>query len=405
MLATINLVAQVIYFSNWTFKALLGVIGYCLKDVESPAMEYSQDLPTYTILCPMYREETVVRALVQNLMRLQYPSSKLQILLLLEKDDTITQNYIKKYLDNLPKQFQVVIVPAGGPKTKPNACNYGLSLATGEYLVIFDAEDNPEKDQLLKAVYCFKAHDALGDKNIGAVQARLSYYNEKQNALTRMFTYEYDVWFKYYLPALSALDLAIPLGGTSNHFKTSLLKELGGWRDSNLTEDAELGLRLYAHGYEVEIINSTTWEEAVAKPRAWINQRVRWTQGYIQTSLQYLISGNISLKTLRHKIGSWLFILATPVFNLLYIPINLVYFIGYPELFEGLTGQLARINLFIGIGSLVFIHFLTKKSPWALLIPFYWCLHSVAAFKAVAKQLRGDLSWTKTFHTGVGEIK
>lgn len=393
---TIFLFVQLIYFFNWTFKLFLGLVGSLLKDRESP--KYQGELPKYTILCPMYDETEVVSELVKNLSKLDYPQDKLEVFLLLEEDDKKTQDYIT---DNilLPENFKVLVVPKGyGPKTKPNACNYGLEKATGEYLVIFDAEDNPEKDQLLKALYEFRGQELMG-KKIGAVQARLQYQNEKQNLLSRMFNMEYKVWFTYYLPALDCLGLSIPLGGTSNHFKVDLLRKLGGWNANNVTEDCELGLRLYNEAYTVSVINSTTWEEACCYVWPWIKQRTRWTRGYIQTSVKYLFSKN-NLSFIQ-KIGAWLFILGTPVFNILYIPVNLIYLLNMEQQwFYGLTGQLAFVNMVLGITSLVFIHCLSRRSVFGFLMPFYWTLHSVAGFRALYQYVVNETKWEKTKHYG-----
>lgn len=375
--------------ANWTFKLFLGLVGYSLSKVE--AKKYDGILPKYTILCPMYDETEVVGNLVAALSRLDYPTNKLEIFLLLEEDDKKTQEFIRKNLD-LPGHFKVVVVPAGGPKTKPNACNYGLGLATGEFLVIYDAEDRPEPDQLKKAVYEFYS----SGPDLGAVQCKLAYFNEKKNLLTRMFSMEYAVWFSYYLPALHDLGLAVPLGGTSNHFRRSLLRRLGGWDPLNVTEDAELGLRLYDMGYYVSVIDSTTWEEACSKVVPWIKQRTRWTKGYIQTSVKYLL--NPSRLSVRQKVGAWLFIMGTPVFNLLYIPVNALYFLHVPEYFEGVTGILALMNMIYGITSLSIIHGISRKSFFCLLMPFYWGLHGAAAFRAVYQYFFDRHRWEKTPH-------
>ena len=180
-----------------------------------------------------------------------------------------------------------MVIPPGGPQTKPKACNIGLALAEGEFLVIYDAEDRPEPDQLREVVAAFRDAVARDGLRAGAPQLL---QHRRTNILTRMFTLEYSFWFDYMLPGLDALRLPIPLGGTSNHFRVDALRELGGWDPFNVTEDADLGVRASALGLTVGIIDSTTWEEACSEWHAWIRQRTRWIKGYMVTSLVQLRS-------------------------------------------------------------------------------------------------------------------
>ena len=170
------------------------------------------------------------------------------------------------------------------PRTKPKALNYALPLARGEYVVIYDAEDRPEPGHLRQALRAFRA----GPSNLAAVQARLNLYNTnlyntKENWLTRQFTIEYCALFDGLLPALDRLRLPIPLGGTSNHFRASALRWLMAWDPFNVTEDADLGIRLARYGYRCRMLGSTTYEEAPARPMSWLKQRTRWLKGYMQT--------------------------------------------------------------------------------------------------------------------------
>ncbi len=208
--------------------------------------------PAYTVLCPLYHEKNIVPQFVKAMQTLDYPSDCLQVLFLTEQDDTETRAAIRTM--NLPENFEVVIVPQGTPKTKPRACNYGLTKATGEYVVIFDAEDVPDPLQLKKAVLTF-ASNAV---NVACVQARLNFYNPAQNILTRWFTIEYSLWFDLILPGLQRLGFSLPLGGTSNHFRIAALKALGGWDSYNVTEDADLGLKLSRYGFRTIMLDSTT---------------------------------------------------------------------------------------------------------------------------------------------------
>ncbi len=169
-----------------------------------------------------------------------------------------------------------MIVPDTFPRTKPKACNVGLLNAKGEYLVIYDAEDIPDTDQLKKSVIAFRK---LDNPLIICLQAKLNYYNPRQNLLTRWFTSEYSMWFDLYLPGLDGLNAPIPLGGTSNHFRVDALKKIGGWDPYNVAEDCDLGIRLFREGYRTRVLDSTTWEEANSRLENWLRQRSRWVKG------------------------------------------------------------------------------------------------------------------------------
>jgi cellulose synthase/poly-beta-1,6-N-acetylglucosamine synthase-like glycosyltransferase len=243
---------------------------------------YEHSLPIYTILCPLYKEAHVVPQFVEAISKLDWPKDKLDVMLLLEEDDQDTVATIKAMA--LPEFVRIVVVPHSMPKTKPKACNYGLAFAKGEYLVIYDAEDIPDPLQLKKAYIGFQK----APENVQCLQAKLNYYNSHQNVLTRFFTAEYSLWFDLTLTGLQSLNSALPLGGTSNHFKTKILRELQGWDPFNVTEDADLGIRLFQKGYRTAIIDSTTLEEATSVMKNWLRQRSRWIKGYMQTYLVHM---------------------------------------------------------------------------------------------------------------------
>lgn len=309
-----------------------------------------------------------------------------------------------------PSNFHVVIVPDGQPRTKPRACNVGLRFARGEYLVIFDAEDIPEPDQLKKAVTAFRRSD---EKTV-VLQASLNYYNSTENVLTRMFTLEYNYWFYYMLPGLDTFGLPIPLGGTSNHFRTSALRELGGWDPHNVTEDADLGIRAAAEGYRVGVINSTTMEEANTSVPNFIRQRSRWIKGYLQTVLVHARQP----RTLISRVGVIPFLAflvligGTPASFLLVLPFMILTAVAVVIPDVVLALQLPAWVLWLGmvnffIGSALMVH-LTMMGPfkrgtfmlvpWALLNPAYWVLHSIASYKALWQLLTRPHYWEKTQH-------
>ncbi|MEQ1737775.1 MAG: glycosyltransferase, partial [Rhodoglobus sp.] len=230
----VGLIAAVslVFLAGTVFKFFIAMLGARFDVVErvsdaDVAALNDRDVPKYSVLVPVFREANIVAQLVGNLGKIDYPVDKLEVLVLIEEEDTITRDAF--LAANPPAHFQIVTIPKGAPQTKPRACNVGLFFATGDLLVIYDAEDTPDPDQLKKAVVAFRRG---GDKTV-CIQASLNYFNAEENVLTRMFTLEYSYWFDYMLAGLDAADLPIPLGGTSNHFRTSALIELGGWDPYN----------------------------------------------------------------------------------------------------------------------------------------------------------------------------
>lgn len=369
------------------------------------------ELPVYTVLVPVYKEANIVGGLVSHLSQLDYPKEKLEILLLMEEDDLETIAAARAAAP--PEMVRFVIIPEGIPKTKPRACNVGLFFARGEYLVIYDAEDRPERGQLRDAVAAFRA----ASDEVACIQARLNYFNAGENTLTRMFTLEYSFWFDYMLPGLDAMGLPIPLGGTSNHFRTDRLRELGGWDAFNVTEDADLGLRANAEGYRVGVIASTTYEEACSKTWPWVRQRTRWIKGYMQTSLVHSRRPLRFLRTcgLRGLVGFGLLIFGTPLIfliNPILWSIFVVWLVGeisgqqlLPDVFPGIWWYVALVSLvagnllMIGVNAFaVFRRRLFGLLPFAFLNPFYWMLHSIAAYRALYQLIRNPFVWEKTPH-------
>ncbi len=287
LLVIVNSALAFVYFCVIAFRMVAGVLSFMgygqirVSDDELTALR-DEDLPVYTILVPLYKEACIADKIIHRIDALDYPKEKLDVKLLLEEDDVETVNAMRAL--NLPDYYDVIVVPDAQPKTKPKACNHGLKRARGEYCVIFDAEDRPEPDQLKKVVVGF-AHQP---KDVACIQAKLNYYNTRQNLLTRWFTIEYSTAFDLFLPGLQIMRVPVPLGGTSNHFRTEILRELGGWDPFNVTEDCDLGVRIYKHKYRTRMIDSTTWEEANSKVWNWVRQRSRWTKGFFQTHLAHM---------------------------------------------------------------------------------------------------------------------
>ncbi len=369
-----------------------------------------KDLPVYSILCPLYHEAHVLPQFVEAIEALDWPKNKLDVLLLLEEDDKATIQAARAM--DLPKYMRIIEVPDSEPKTKPKACNYGLSFVEGEYVVIYDAEDRPEADQLKKAYLGFKK---LGDK-VSCLQAKLNYYNPHQNILTRLFTAEYSLWFDVVLPALQTINTSIPLGGTSNHFRKSELIKFEGWDPFNVTEDADLGIRLFKAGGKTAIIDSTTLEEANSKLKNWIRQRSRWLKGYMQTYFVHMRNPLAFAK--KHKQHWVVFQLVTGLrvtfmmINPILWTMTLAYFLLYRFVGPAIESLYPSVVFYMAVTSAIFGNFLylyyymigaAKRGQYSVIkfiffIPFYWIFTSVAAFVAFYQLLFKPYFWEKTHH-------
>jgi cellulose synthase/poly-beta-1,6-N-acetylglucosamine synthase-like glycosyltransferase len=409
----INMFAGVFFLINFIFKALLAWLG-SHRHVDTRISEQmlseldETTLPMYTILVPMYKEAKTLPIIAAALRRLDYPKSKLDVKLVLEENDTETVQAAKDL--GLESYFEIIRVPSSQPQTKPKACNYALNFARGKFITIYDAEDKPDPQQLKKALLTFQN----SDDDMICVQARLNYFNTNDSWLTRMFTLEYSIWFDYFLPGLDILRIPIPLGGTSNHFKMDKLREIGLWDPYNVTEDADLGMRITQLGYRVGVVNSTTLEEATGHLGNWIRQRSRWIKGYMQTYLVYMRHPMDTYKSLGHA-GFWgfqMFIGGTIMMSLLLPFMYGMYFywlitqtMALDIYFTPVVLYMSLFNLLVGNGFFIYVYMLGAFKrhnyaliPHALTAPLYWVLLSVAGYKALWQLVYNPFFWEKTTH-------
>ncbi len=427
-LFVINLVVQVLYAVMTVLKLCLVLRGANRNmqlrfSAEELRAVNEKDLPVYTVLVPVYHEAEVIETLLRCIARFDYPKYKLDVRVLLEEDDAETIAAVQNFsrAEHMESFVTAVIVPKSQPQTKPKACNYGLLQAKGQYVVIYDAEDRPEPDQLKKAYLAFQK---LPEKYV-CVQAKLNYYNSGQNFLTRLFTQEYGMWFEDLLVGVMQLDIPVPLGGTSNHFKMSFLRKVGGWDPFNVTEDADLGVRLFKFRYKTMVLDSYTWEEANSSLKGWIRQRSRWIKGYMQTWLVHMRHPGRLYRDLglRGTVGYHAMIFGTPflpIVNPLMWTMTILWFAtrGWwiQFLFPGCLYYISMIQLIFGnfiftyinmIGVYSVIHTANEhgKAPLSyslikhgLLTPIYWALMSIAAYKACFQLFRHPFYWEKTMH-------
>lgn len=363
-------------------------------------------LPSYAILVPLYREQAVIARLVACLAALDYPQDKLTIFFITEHADAATREVLGR--SGLSPNMSVLTVPEGQPRTKPRALNHALGLVQADYVVVYDAEDEPEPDQLRRAIAAFRT----GGQRLGCLQAELKIYNAKQSWLTAQFAIEYAALFRIVLPALQRHDLPIPLGGTSNHFPRHVLQSVGAWDAFNVTEDADLGLRLARLGWQVGTLPSSTWEEAPPRLRDWLGQRRRWLKGWLQTAIVL----SRQPRRLCRELGPIRFIatqlmLASMLLSAFVHPVYLVVLgctlvLGDTSTASamwwiGLAVFVAGYGVSIAVATLA-----AARSDHAGLLrhvvgmPIYWLLISVAAVGAMWEFAVRPFHWNKTPHHG-----
>ncbi len=366
-------------------------------------------LPVYTVIVALYRERNVAEHLVEALRALDYPAAKLDIKLVLEEDDRETAAALAGV--DLPPFIEVLVAPPGLPRTKPRALNVALPLARGRYTVIYDAEDVPDPAQLRRAVAAF----AQAAPDVACLQARLTIHNADQTWLTRLFALEYASLFDVVNPGLASSGLPIPLGGTSNHFRTAVLRRIGGWDAWNVTEDADLGIRLARFGYSTADLPSSTREEAPLRLGMWLHQRTRWMKGFLQTCIthsrdpravwQQLGPGRLA-GAFALTFGAVASVMVYPVFTLAFL-VGLAgghlfphddiprFVASYTSCYVFLTGAVAMIvPALIAVKRRRLWHLL----PYVFLLPLYYGLVSVAAWRGLWELWRHPHRWNKTEH-------
>ncbi len=385
------LLVAVVFVAAVLLRVLLAVAGAWLPAPVAVDLP-DADLPTYTVLVPAYQEEAVIGETVRCIADLDYPADKLEVLVLLERRDRATADAVRAV--DPPDFVRIVELPPGPPQTKPRSVNLGLLLAAGELLVIFDAEDRPERGQLRAVAGQF----AAGGPRLACVQARLNFYNARRNLLTRLFSLEYGLLYDLVLPGLARFGLPIPLGGTSNHLRTEVLRAVGGWDAWNVTEDADLGMRLAAAGHRVAVSPATTWEECPAGCWPWMMQRTRWLKGFLLT---LLVHTRRPWSTARRfgpaGLASLLVMIAgTPLTHLLW-PVAAVLAISGGPAAVGAAAMVGAAGLAAALAGLAGYR---RRLPWpaAVLLPAYWLLHGYAAVRAVVQLVRSPYSWEKTTH-------
>ena len=388
-------------------RALAFAVGLWPHATPKPVAD--GDLPSYSIIVPLYGEANMAGHLVAALQALDYPRDRLEAILAVEHDDEATQRAFAAIV--LPDWMRVAVVPPGAPRTKPRACQYALAQARGAHVVVFDAEDAPDPGQLRAAAAAFAHH---GPATV-CLQASLVPDNRRENWLTAMFALDYCQWFDGMLTGFARLGLPVPLGGSSNHFRTDVLRAAGGWDPWNVTEDADLGIRLWRLGHGVRTLASTTFEEAPLGLDAWLPQRTRWSRGYLQTFLVHARApSTLGLPGL--GLAGWAFLAVFVGGSIVFSLVNPLFWAlaSYTLLtgsgamewaFGPAVAPLAWTSLVFGNALAMVLTALGplkrgwwELSPLALTSPVYWALVSAASYRALQVFAVQPHRWEKTAH-------
>lgn len=369
------------------------------------------ELPVVSILVALLSESDIAARLVRRLDRLDYPRDRLDILLVVEEEDRVTRAALARA--ELPAWMRIVVVPDGPLRTKPRALNHALGACRGSIVGVYDAEDAPEPDQIRRVAARFAARGP----EVVCLQGMLDFYNPRTNWLSRCFTMEYASWFRIVLPGLERLGLAIPLGGTTLFFRRAALEALGGWDAFNVTEDADLGMRLARHGYSTELIATTTFEEANCRALPWIKQRSRWLKGYMMTYAVHMRHPRLLLR----QLGWWKFagfqvfflttlsqyVLAPVLWSFWAVPLGLPH-----PVVAAVPGWLYTLTfgIFLATEAILFAVTLValRLTPnrigalWVPVLHLYFPLGALASYKASWELVTRPFWWDKTSHGHFG---
>lgn len=397
-------------FTGLKIAAAVATLTQPLRPLHNPPR--MARLPVVSIMVALYRESDIAVRLVQRLGRLDYPQDLLDVLLVVEAEDHLTRGALAQA--NLPPWMRMVLVPPGSVKTKPRALNFALDHCRGTLVGVYDAEDAPEPDQIRKVVDRFHQRGP----QVACLQGRLDFYTPRVNWLSRCFTIEYAAWFRLLLPGIARLGLAVPLGGTTLFFRRDVLDRLGRWDAHNVTEDADLGMRLARHGYRTEVIDTTTFEEANCRALPWVKQRSRWIKGFMMTWLTHMRRPRQLWRDLGpRQFAGFQLLLAGSVIHALLAPVLWSFWlvplgVAHPAasaLGPAAFGVMWKVFLAVEVLTITFGVLGNAQtrhglSPlWVPTLMFYYPLATFAAWKAAWEMLTQPFYWDKTAHGHVDQ--
>jgi len=358
-------------------------------------------LPAFSIIVPVKDEELVVKRLLNGLLRLDYPSEKREIVVVEDGSLDKTIEICREYSRRCPGQVRLVrrLMSNG----KPSALNHALKHVRGEIVGVFDADNVPEPDILIRAVKYFE------DPSTVAVQGKQCSINAEENMLTKFISYEESIRYETYLRGKDILNLFVHLTGSCYFVRRRVLEKIGEWDGESLSEDMELSARLTEKGYKIRYASDVrSWQENPASLTQLFRQRIRWFRGCMEVSLKY---GRLLKRMNRRCIDAEITLTGPYMF----FPCLLGYLMGVysflnliqPDFLFMIMAQVAMllttlILLLIGVG----LFYLTKPRKltnllWLPFVYMYWSIQNLIALYALVQiVLKRPKRWVKTTKTG-----
>ncbi len=391
----------------WLFSNVYNLYPFIKRSKEEEEEGKLENEPKISVLIPAYKEESVIIDNVKRIKKADY--SNLELILITEKDDFKTDR-MSEYLSRKYKNVKHVSLEGNEKRGKPRALNAGLKHAEGELIGVLDSEDYIDRELFKKVAYKFSRY------NYDAVQGKLHLKESHNRWLDHQFAAEYRYWYDHYMKKVSKSGYILPFGGTTNFFKKSVLDELNGWEDGNLTEDYELAIRMYSkqksgRKYRIGYIDVVTTEETPKDIKSWMKQRTRWSQGKLDTSLEYLKKKDLSIENKTKILATGLSSFIGTI-NLAGLGVSAYMYASGTSM--SYFADLAYINLSF-IGAYCYLqgkayyetlkergdkHRYLKSAFIGITTPVYWVLQWAANTIALGREIKRKKNWEKTMHLG-----
>jgi cellulose synthase/poly-beta-1,6-N-acetylglucosamine synthase-like glycosyltransferase len=294
----------IFFYSLSQLNLLVNYLGYKRKQKEAPKfnMMDPREIPYVTIQLPIYNEQYVVERLLENIARLEYPLSKLEIQVLDDSTDDSVVNTAAQ-IEELQKTGLDIqhIRRENREGYKAGALKEGLKIAKGEFIAIFDADFLPESDWLKKTVPYFK------DPEIGVVQTRWGHINRDYSILTRIQAFALDAHFTLEQVGRNAKGHFINFNGTAGIWRKECIIDAGNWEGDTLTEDLDLSYRAQLKNWKFKYLEDVeTPAELPVVISAARSQQFRWNKGgaenFRKTVWSVITAKNIPFKTKFHGV-------------------------------------------------------------------------------------------------------
>ena len=358
-------------------------------------------LPTFSIIVPMKNEERVADRILKALLNLNYPAHKREIIIVEDGSTDKTAEICTKYAQR--RSNHIKLIHRSESNGKPSALNCATKHARGEIIAVFDADNVPETDTLLRAAEYFE------DPSIAAVQGTTCSINADENMLTKFVSYEENAWLRTYIQGKDALNLFVPLTGSCQFIRRNILERVNGWDEESLSEDVEMSAKLTEKGCRIKYApDILSWQETPASIAQLIRQRTRWFRGYMLVSLKY---GRLLRKLDRRWIDAEITLIGPFVLILSLIAYVLGVYVSlgsfqadplYRFMLQG--GTLLTTAMLFLIGTILLYVVKPRRIINLLWLPFvygFWCVQNlIAVYALVQTLLRRPKRWTKTKKTG-----